>query len=283
MTDPVVVRPPRGTPLPVVFDSPHSGTHYPADFEYAVPLRVMRGGEDAFVDELFAAAPDHGAYLIAATFARMYIDPNRAATDVDPSTLDGDWPDPLQPSDKARGGAGLIRTVSVDGTTPLYDRKLRTDELRHRIDTYWTPYHDAIRSALDRAYDRFDAVWHIDCHSTPSLWPSVYEKAGQPNHNDYTLGNRDGTTAGEEFTELVRETLAGMGYVVAVNDGQKGVELVRAYSDPARNRHSLQIEINRRLYLNEDTLERSDGFAEQQAAMTKLIEAVCAYARDKTA
>ena len=156
-------------------------------------------------------------------------------------------------------------------------------EVEHRIEACWRPYHAAVGTALDRAYNRFGAVWHIDCHSTPSHWPSVYEKSGQPNPNDYTLGNRDGTTAGEEFTELVRTTLAGLGFTVAVNDGQKGVELVRAYSDPARERHSLQIEINRRLYMNEETIEKSDRFAEQQAAMTTLIETVCSYAREKTA
>jgi N-formylglutamate amidohydrolase len=142
-------------------------------------------------------------------------------------------------------------------------------------------YHAAVTSALDAAYDRFGGVWHIDCHSTPGVWPSVYEKAGEPNPNDYALGDRDGTTASAEFTELVRETLSGLGYRVAVNDGQKGVELVRAYSDPAKNRHSLQIEINRRLYMDEDKIRKSDGYANQQAAMTKLIEVVCAYARDQ--
>ncbi len=281
MQEPVIMRQATGNIAPVVFDSPHSGTHYPDDFEYAVPLATMRRGEDAFIDDIFSAAPDHGATLIAATFARMYIDPNRAATDLDPASIDGAWDGPIEMTDKARGGAGLIRTVSVDGTTQLYSRKLTPAEIRHRIDTYWTPYHKAVTSALDAAYDRFGGVWHIDCHSTPGVWPSVYEKAGEPNPNDYALGDRDGTTASAEFTELVRETLSGLGYRVAVNDGQKGVELVRAYSDPAKNRHSLQIEINRRLYMDEDKIRKSDGYADQQAAMTKLIETVCAYARDQ--
>jgi N-formylglutamate amidohydrolase len=240
--EPVIVRQATGNIAPVVFDSPHSGTHYPEDFEYAVPLATMRRGEDAFIDDIFSAAPDQGAVLIEATFARMYIDPNRAATDLDPASIDGAWDGPIEMMDKARGGAGLIRTVSVDGTTQLYGRKLTPAEIRHRIDTSITP----------------------------------------PSHQrSYALGDRDGTTASAEFTELVRETLSGLGYRVAVNDGQKGVELVRAYSDPAKNRHSLQIEINRRLYMDEDKIRKSDGYANQQAAMTKLIEVVCAYARDQ--
>ncbi|MDE0856356.1 MAG: PEP-utilizing enzyme, partial [Nevskia sp.] len=82
-------------------------------------------------------------------------------------------------------------------------------EVRGRIENYWRPYHDMLRRELDETHDRFGAVWHIDCHSMPSKWATGFDKAGEPNENDYVLGNRDGATAGAEFTELVRETLAG--------------------------------------------------------------------------
>lgn len=280
---PVTIVPPRTDPVPVVFDSPHSGTHYPDDFDYVVPLTMLRRGEDPYVDELFAAAPDHGAPLIAAEFSRMYIDPNRSPADIDPDMLDGDWPHPVKVSKKTRSGMGLIRTKSGRQRADIYDRKLTVAEVRNRIDRYWRPYHDTVRDALDRTHAKFGAAWHINCHSMPSKWATVFARAGEPNPNDYVLGNRDGTTAGREFTELVRETLAGFGFHVGINDGQKGVELVRAYSDPDNNRHSLQIEINRRLYWDERNMKKRDGhFEEQREIMTTLIETVCDYARSET-
>ena len=282
MKAPVTVIAPRGAPAPVVFDSPHSGSHYPDDFDYVVPLSMLRRGEDPCVEELFAAAPDHGAPLIAAEFSRMYIDPNRSAADIDPDMIDGDWPHPLEVSHKTKSGMGLIRTQSGLDRKSIYDRKLSVTEVRNRIENYWRPYHDTLRDMLHETHRRFGAVWHIDCHSMPSKWATGFEKAGEPNENDYVLGNRDGTTASVEFTELVRETLAGLGFHVGVNDGQKGVDLVRAYSDPASERHSLQIEINRRLYWDERNMKKRDVFEEQRQVMTQLIEVICNYARSKT-
>ena len=278
----ITVIPSRGKPAPVVFDSPHSGSPYPDDFDYIVPLWMLRRGEDPCVEELFAAAPDYGAPLIAAEFSRMYIDPNRSAADIDPDMLDGEWPHPIEISHKTRSGMGLIRSRSGRDRKLIYEGKLSIEQVQSRIENYWRPYHDTLRNHLDTTHATFGAAWHINCHSMPSKWATGFEKAGEPNENDYVLGNRDGTTAGSEFTELVRETLAGFGFHVGINDGQKGVELVRAYSDPPQKRHSLQIEINRRLYWDERNMKKREGhFEEQRAVMTKLIEVVCDYARSR--
>jgi N-formylglutamate amidohydrolase len=96
---------------------------------------------------------------------------------------------------------------------------------------------------------------------------------------DVVLGDRDGTTCEPAFTELARRTLAAFGYDVKVNDPYKGVELVRAWSDPARGRHSLQVEVNKRLYLDEATRERHAGFAQLQSHVAQLVEVLCDYAR----
>ena len=212
----------------------------------------------------------------------MYIDPNRSAADIDPDMLAEDWPHPIEVSHKTKSGMGLIRTQSGRKRAAIYDRKLTVEEVRNRIENYWRPYHDTLRDAIDQTHETFGAAWHINCHSMPSKWATGFAKAGEPNENDYVLGNRDGTTAGQEFTELVRETLAGFGFNVGINDGQKGVELVRAYSDPTKDRHSLQIEINRRLYWDERTMIKREGhFEEQRRIMTELVAVICNYARSK--
>ncbi len=278
MAQMVTHRPPSKDAVPVVFDSPHSGTYYPPDFGYAIDINILRKAEDTYVHELYGAGPDHGAHLIAAEFPRSYIDPNRTLDDIDETLIAEGWPEPIQMSQKARAGSGLIRRTIGNDLVPLYDRKLSLAEVRNRIENYWRPYHAALGDCLEAVYKDRRAYWHINCHSMGSVWGPPYEKAGQPMEHDFILGNRDGQTAGAEFTELVRKTLADMGYTVAVNDGMKGVAVVQTYGRPAENRHSLQIEIHRGLYMDEDTFEKNHLFEKSQRDLTTLVAAICDYA-----
>ena len=88
-------REPQTEEVPLVFDSPHSGSDYPEDFRFCCPLDLLRTAEDSYVDELYAAAPELGATLIGALFPRSYVDPNRASDDLDPALFDAPWPQPL--------------------------------------------------------------------------------------------------------------------------------------------------------------------------------------------
>jgi N-formylglutamate amidohydrolase len=266
-------------PVPVVLDSPHSGCDYPPDFDYSCPARLLRQAEDAYVDQLFGSAPAHGATLIAALFPRSYIDVNRGLEDIDQQLLDRPWPGPISSSDRARVGMGLVRRVCKPGLS-MYSRKLTVAEIRHRIDRYYRPYHDAVAEALDRACLRFGSVWHVNCHSMPSSRGTAGQLSGCE-RSDFVLGDRDGATCAPGFRNLVRATLERMGYQVRVNDPYKGVELVRRFGQPRVGRHSLQIEVNRRLYMNEDTLEKTAGFARLQQNMDALIAAIAAYSNDQ--
>ena len=98
---------------------------------------------------------------------------------------------------------------------------------------------------------------------------------------DIVLGDRDGTTCDPAFTAVVREVLTGMGYDVKVNDPFKGVELVRAYADPAAGRHSLQLEVNKRLYMDEGARAQHEGFATLQKNLLALVDVLLDYARDR--
>ncbi len=270
---------PVAEPVPVIFDSPHSGAEYPADFRYACPPQLLRQAEDAHVDVLFGFAPAAGATLIAALFPRSYIDVNRGIDDIDQQLLDQPWPGTITPSDRARVGMGLIRRVCKPGLA-LYDRKLSVTEVRNRIECYYRPYHIAVAEAVAQAAARFGAVWHLNCHSMPSSRGSRVSMTGWE-RADFVLGDRDGTTCGIAFRRLVQGTLERLGYEVRINDPYKGVELVRRFGQPHLGRHSLQIEVNRRLYMNEDTLERSPGFDRLKRDLDILISAIAAYARDQ--
>jgi N-formylglutamate deformylase len=271
---------PAANPAPVVLDSPHSGTDYPEDFRPAVPLFELRKAEDAFVDKLYACGPGHGATLIAARFPRSYIDPNRSLLDVDTTLLEAPWPGPAAATRKTELGIGLIWRV-LDTGQPIYARKLSVDEVRRRITDFHQPYQKAVKDALDAAHAHFGSVWHVNCHSMPAVSSAISEEGPGKPRADFVLGDRDGTTCEPAFTALVAGVLTDMGYDVKVNDPYKGVELVRAFSDPAEGRHSLQVEVNRRLYMDESTGERTAGFARLARDIERMVKAICDYAAER--
>jgi len=263
----------RPAPVPVVFDSPHSGSVYPPDFGYAAPFEVLRRAEDAFVDELFAAAPDHGAALLAALFPRSYVDPNRHEHEVDTLLLSEPWPYAVLHTHRGSRGLGVVRRL-VRATVPVYDRRLSVNEVQSRIERYHRPYHDELQRMIGDAHARFGAVWHVNCHSMKATSKGRVRA-------DFVLGDRDGITCEADFTAFVGESLRGLGYSVAVNHPFKGAELVIRHGDPAAGRHSLQIEINRGLYMDERKIEKTEGFSTLKSDTDRLIAAIAGYVRDR--
>lgn len=277
---PFIRRDPTGPVIPLVCDSPHSGTDYPADFAPAVPLALLRQGEDTHVDALWQAAPEVGATLIAARFPRTYIDPNRTLADLDPDALEGEWPEPLSPGEKTRLGKGLVWT-RMDPRTPIYDRKLTVAEVQARIDRYYRPYHDALDEVVQARYREFGGVWHLNLHSMPN---DAYARLGlDPTRElaDFVLGDRDGTTCEPGLVDLIHSSLVDKGYTVARNDPYKGVQLIAQIGKPAENRHSLQIEIRRPVYMDEATREPNEGFQRLQQNLGDLLKEVAAYVRGR--
>jgi N-formylglutamate amidohydrolase len=276
---PVELHGPGPAAVPLVLDSPHSGRDFPADFDAAVTEFDLREGEDCYVDELYRPATELGVPLLAARFPRTYLDPNRHRGDIDLELIEGGrWPHEHVPSGKARIGKALVWRTLDDGRA-IYSRRLTVAEVVSRIERCHAPYHQRLRALLDETHRRFGAVYHLNCHSMPAVGGPQGEGAqGQP-RADFVLGDRDGSTCDPAFTGFVRATLAAMGYEVAVNDPYKGVELVKAYSEPRRRRHSLQVEVNKRLYMDEATRSRHQGFAPLQADLSRLAEAIADYIR----
>ena len=267
---PFVIHPPRGAPSALVLDSPHSGCHFPADFGAAISIAQLRNAEDPFVDTLFARAPDHGASLIAARFPRSYIDPNRAEGDIDLALIEGEWPDRYQPSGKAHLGKSLIWR-SLDDGTAIYRTRLSVATVRQRIANYLLPYQRALGRLIDETHAAHGRVYHLNCHSMDAVGGAMGEGGVGRRRADVVLGDRDGTTCAPAFTAQVADFLRAQGYSVAINDPFKGVELVRRFSAPARQRHSLQIELNKRLYLHDGTRIRSAGCARLQTQLGELM------------
>lgn len=266
--------------VPVVFDSPHSGMQWPDDFRPAAPRAAILTTWDAFVDELWAGAPDHGAALLAAVFPRAYIDANRAEDDLDPALLAGPWPAPLAPTDYSRRGMGLIRRLALP-EVPMYDRPLSTAEVRHRLETYYRPYRAALKQRLDALHVAHGVVWHVNCHSMKSRGNgmNVDDGALRP---DIVVSDRHGRTADPEFTRWAAAWFQRHGFSVNINDPYRGGDLIVTHGDPARARHSIQIEVNRALYLDEAACIRGPRFAEICERLDGFAHALCALARQQT-
>ena len=173
----------------------------------------------------------------------------------------------------------VFSTIWSDLYGPIYRRNLSVEEIQRRIDDYYRPYHTALAGALDDAWLKFGMFWHLNCHSMRSF--AGGRAPGGGGAVDVCIGDRDGECADREFRDLVVDTFRDLGYRVAVNSPYRGVELVQRYSDPGRGRHSIQIELSRALYMDENLVEPHAGFAELQAKLRQLVQTVCQEARNK--
>jgi N-formylglutamate deformylase len=274
---PIAIYGPADPLRPLLLDSPHSGRDFPNDFDTAVSEHALRDGEDCFVDELWLPATERGVWLLAAQFPRTYLDANRHAADIDLELLESaHWPHEYRPSGKAAIGKALVWRTLDDGT-PIYARKFAVDEVRSRIERCHAPYHQALRQRIDATHAFCGRSYHINCHSMNAVSGAQGEGGAGQRRADVVLGDRDGTSCDPAFTAFVREVLTGMGYDVKVNDPFRGVELVRAYADPGAGRHSLQLEVNKRLYMDEGTRAKHDGFDVLQKNLLALVDALLDY------
>jgi N-formylglutamate amidohydrolase len=277
---PVEVRAADPPTTPLVLDSPHSGSDYPADFRPACGPEDYRRAEDMDVDVLFGAAAELGAVLVAARFPRIYCDANRAVDDLDPRAIVGDLGMALNPTAKARLGKGVVWQAVPPQGAPLYARPLDAAQVRRRLDACWHPYHATLAAVLDDTHARFGRVFHLDCHSMQAISSAMHEEgAGKP-RADIVLSDREGETCAPAFLEAARSLLTAEGLNVAVNDPYKGAEIVRRYGRPGEGRHSLQLEVNRRLYMDEARLERTAGFAATQQLLTRFLASLAAAVRE---
>lgn len=252
---------------PVIFDSPHSGRVYPSVLLEASRLsaQALRKSEDAYVDELFGSAPKLGAALMCAHFPRAYIDINREPYELDPMLFDGRLPDfANSQSLRAIGGLGTIARI-VNDKEEIYSKPLALEAAFVRIEKLYRPYHAALSDLIHAVTAQFGSVFVIDCHSMPS---QQGERGGWP---DFVLGDRFGTSCSPQLTRLVYGFLKTLGYRVALNKPYAGGYITEHYGKPERGVHVLQIEVDRGLYMNETTFEKSPGFSGLQWDISRLI------------
>jgi len=148
-----LLRRPQARTTSVVFASPHSGRKYPASFLRRAVLneREIRSSEDAFVDDLFGTAVEHGAPLLLAQAPRAYLDLNRGVDELDPAVIESVRRASHNP--RIASGLGVIPRVVSNGRA-IYNGKLTLTEAHQRITSIWRPYHDTLRTLMDEAHRR---------------------------------------------------------------------------------------------------------------------------------
>ncbi|MBX9927047.1 MAG: N-formylglutamate amidohydrolase, partial [Hyphomicrobiaceae bacterium] len=268
LSPPFVVYQPTRQTAPFVWCSPHSGRVYPRQFLDAVRLDplALRKSEDCYVDGLVSCVASLGAPLIAARFPRAYLDVNREPYELDPELFDEPLPDYANTqSARVVGGLGTIARIVADGEE-IYARRLPLNAAFERIELLYKPFHAELMALFEKTKRQFGYAVLIDCHSMPS---NLMSQHGGP-RPDIVLGDRFGAACNGILSSFVRDRLQRMGYETQMNRPYAGGFITEHYGSPARGFHTLQIEINRALYMNEQTLVRTRGYERLQRDLTAL-------------
>ncbi|MFC3713064.1 N-formylglutamate amidohydrolase [Sphingoaurantiacus capsulatus] len=251
---------------PLVLASPHSGREYPGAFlaQSRLSLGQLRRAEDAYVDELLAAAVAVGAPMIAARYGRAYLDLNRDADEIDPAMVaDPLPPSPGQASDRVAAGLGILPRIAAHGLD-IYASRLRLADVELRVKALHRPYHAALDMLVGRALRRHGFAILLDCHSMPT--------PPGPNAPQFVLGDLHGTTAAPALVEAIEAEIAAQGFRVARNTPYAGGYTTRHHSDRLRGVHVVQIEVDRALYMDPARLARHGGFALVAATLARIVE-----------
>ncbi len=247
---------PRGA---VVFNSPHSGRVYPRAFlaSARLDLPTLRRSEDCFVDELLLGLVSRGHPVMRAHFPRCFVDVNREPYELDPRMFDGRLPSFANTrSMRVAGGLGTVARV-VGDAQEIYDQRIPVDDALRRIEGLYKPYHRALRKLVTRVHRDFGTAVLVDCHSMPS---AAGPKDERP-RADIVIGDRYGTSCVGAVTDTIEVALRDHGYTVSRNRPYAGGFITEHYGNPAAGLHSVQIEINRALYMDERRFERSKTFS----------------------
>ena len=261
--------------VPFIYTSPHSGTAYLHEFLAMARLdvRTLRRSEDAFVDELFGAAPEIGAPLLRAVIPRSFLDLNREPLELDPDMFEDALPSHANTtSHRVNGGLGTIARIVSNGAE-IYRGKLRYQEAERRIELAYVPYHRQLRRLIDDTRARFGCAIVIDCHSMPSIGGPLDHDSGRQ-RADIILGDRFGRSCSPVLVATAERTLRDLGYRVFRNNPYAGGFTTQHYGRPSEAVHTLQIEINRALYMDENRIERTPLMTGVTEGMTTLMRAL---------
>ena len=268
MGAPFEVFEPTGAETPVVVEIPHAGIDLLAPFlePLTAPARAIGRDADLYVDALYEDAPAEGATVLACRMSRYAVDVNRAETDVDGEVVEG-----------ARGDValhhGLVWRTTSEGESAL-SRKLTRPELEERLDLVWRPYHRTLAKLVEQKRARFGVAVVLAAHSMPSVERNSRDKARDVparSRADVVPGTRGRRSAAASLIDAVEEHAIAQGWSVRHDDPYAGGFTTQHYGRPAEGVHVVQVELARRLYLDEATLRPGSGFQAVRAWCRELV------------
>ncbi|MDB5712768.1 MAG: N-formylglutamate amidohydrolase [Sphingomonadales bacterium] len=253
---------------PVILSVPHAGRDYPeAGGLLRHPIDGLRALEDRYADRLAETVIAGGIGAIVSRMPRLWIDLNRAESDLDPAMVIGQHGGGVPPTARMRGGLGLIpRRLGELGD--IWRGGLSQEDVRRRIDGHHRPYHAALSTMLSRARARFGVAMLVDLHSMPPLVGT--------DKPVIVLGDRFGATCAPQLSVLAGSVFVGGGYDVGANAPYAGGYIVSRHADLAANIHALQVEVDRSLYLDDAFDRTGAGLPALQAIIARLVESLAA-------
>ena len=281
---PFEILSPEEWTAPAVFNSPHSGRNFPDAFlrQSRLSKPSLRKSEDCFVDELFLSCVTHGAPMLRAKVPRSYIDLNREPYELDPRMFVGELPGYANTgSPRVAGGLGTIPRIVSEGEE-IYRGRIDFAEARSRIEHIYLPYHRTLSALTNAVLSKAGEVLLVDCHSMPAS-ASAHVAPQVTGGVDVVLGDRFGASCAEDISGFVEDALRGHGLRVLRNKPYAGGFITQNHGAPHRGQHALQIEINRSLYMNEATLEKSAGFQQIRAILAELSANLLPYLEQRFA
>lgn len=260
---------PAAEPSALIVDVSRSGREYPPEYRSPLPFTTVHDNVSMYVDDLYGGAPLAGATLLCCAFPNTWIDVNRDELDMDPAVVDGPWPVALKPTPRTLEGLGLVKSKSRYGE-PFQERKLAVADIEERLALYYRPYHAELKRIVEDLHARFGIVRQISCHCMSAVGAPTHPDAGKP-RPDFCIGDLRGKTSSPDFLALIVDTLKSMGYSVGINDPYTGNVLIGRHGNPARGIDSVQIEVNKRLFMDTQTFRKTAGYAKLKADIDKLL------------
>jgi N-formylglutamate amidohydrolase len=270
---------PAAAAVPLIVDVSRSGREYPREYRSPLPFTTVHDNVSMYVEDLYAGAPQTGATLLYCMFPNTWVDVNRDELDMDPAVVDGRWPVELKPTPRTLEGLGLVKSKSRYGE-PFQERKLAVAEIEERLAKYYRPYHAELKRIVENLHARFGVLRQISCHCMSAVGAPTHPDAGKP-RPDFCISDLKGTTSSPDFLDLIVATLKNMGYRVGINDPYVGNVLIGRHGNPARGFDSVQIEVNKQLFMDTQTFRKTSGFAKLKADIDKLLGTVAADTRQR--
>ena len=272
---PEILRPADGE-VPLVVSIPHSGVTLPEEELpfYAIAKQKLLQDGDLYVDELYEGAEALGATVVRTPFSRFVVDLNRLEDDFSPLAVAG--------ARRSRapgyyGDRGLFWAVTTHGAH-IYRAPLSAEHVERRLAAYYRPYHAALSAELARLRERFGYAILLDAHSMPSRATKLHSDGPGSRRADIVPGDLLGHACGGWLSDATDAFWRSEGYSVERNQPYRGGGITRRHGAPDRGVHAIQVELNRGLYMDEQSYARSDGFEALRRSCLRFVERLSALA-----